>query len=124
MPRSTVEVTARYHPTGDRFLTREYTKNGEHRRFKIDHETAVMVQEHIKAEGTGPGQVIFPVRLFASTEAAGRTRLTQAEIDSLGCGVQTVERRLRARPEARSDRPGGPGVVARLAERPDRVPWR
>ena len=26
--RSTVEVTAKYHPTGDRFLTREYTKNG------------------------------------------------------------------------------------------------
>jgi integrase len=30
--RSTVEVTAKYHPTGDRFLTGEYTKNGEHAR--------------------------------------------------------------------------------------------
>jgi len=33
---------------------------------------------------SGPGQVIFPVRLFASTEAAGRDRLTQEEIDALG----------------------------------------
>lgn len=82
--RSTVEVTARYHPTGGRFLTREYTKNGEHRRFKIDHAVSVMVQEHIAENGIGPGQVIFPVRLFASTEAAGRDRLTQEEIDALG----------------------------------------
>jgi integrase len=82
--RSTVEVTAKYHPTGDRFLTREYTKNGEHRRFKIDHAVSEMVREHIALHGIGPGQVIFPVRLFASTEAAGRDRLTQEEIDARG----------------------------------------
>ncbi|MFY9671260.1 MAG: hypothetical protein WAK44_25190, partial [Trebonia sp.] len=45
--RSTVEVTAKYHPTGDRFLTRAYTKNGEHRRFKVDHAVSEMVLEHI-----------------------------------------------------------------------------
>ena len=73
--RSTVEVTSRYHPTGDRFLTREYTKNGEHRRFRIDHAVSLMVQEHIAENGIGPRQVIFPVRLFASTEAAGRAGL-------------------------------------------------
>jgi len=82
--RSTVEVTAKYHPTGDRFLTREYTKNGEHRRFKVDHEASEMVHEHITLYGIGPRQVIFPVRLFASTEAAGRDRLSQEEIDALG----------------------------------------
>ena len=82
--RSTVEVTARYHPTGDRFLTREYTKNGEHRRFRIDHAVSLMVQEHIAENGIGPRQVIFPIRLFASTEAAGRARLSEDEIDALG----------------------------------------
>ena len=82
--RSTVEVTAQYHPTGDRFLTREYTKNGEHRRFKIDHAVSDIVREHIALHGIGPGQVIFPVRLFASTEAARRARLTAEEIDALG----------------------------------------
>jgi hypothetical protein len=36
-----------------------------------------MVQEHIASHGIGPGELIFPVRLFASTEAAARERLTQ-----------------------------------------------
>jgi integrase len=54
--RSTVEVTAKYHPTGNRFLTREYTKNGAHRRFKIDHETSKIVQQLIKAEGIVPAR--------------------------------------------------------------------
>jgi len=34
--KSTVEITAEFHPEGHRFLTRSYTKNGDHRRFKID----------------------------------------------------------------------------------------
>ena len=43
-----------------------------------------MAREHIALHGIGPGQAIFPVRLFASTEAAGRARLTEEEIDALG----------------------------------------
>lgn len=82
--RSTVEVTAKYHPTGDRFLTREYTKNGEHRRFKIDPAVSEMVREHVVRHGIGAGQVVFPVRLFAATEAAGRERLSGEEISALG----------------------------------------
>ena len=42
--KSTVEVTADFHPDGYRFLTRRYTKNGEHRRMKIDAEVAEMVR--------------------------------------------------------------------------------
>ena len=113
--RSTVEVTAKYHPTGDRFLMREYTKNGEHRRFKVDHAVSEMVPEHITLHGIGLGQVIFPVRLFASTEAAGRDRLTQEQIDALGFTDEL--------PNGRRYKHGGAGVVTRPAERPDRVPW-
>jgi hypothetical protein len=144
-----VEVTAKYHPTGDRFLTREYTKNGEHGRFKVDHAVSEMVREHTALHGIGPGQVIFPVRLFASTEAAGRDRLTQEQIDALGFtdelpngrrykhgrlgGYVTAKCRRRgqavqlglcARPQAPPDWTVGAGVVTRLAERPDRVPGR
>jgi integrase len=82
--KSTVEVTAEFHPDGQRFLTRQYTKNGEHRRFKIDHAVTGMVQEHIATCGIGPGQLIFPVRLFTSTEPAGRARLAPEEIEALG----------------------------------------
>jgi integrase len=41
--KSTVEVTAEFHPEGHRFLTRSYTKNGGHRRFKIDAVVSEMV---------------------------------------------------------------------------------
>ena len=135
--RSTVEVTAKYHPTGDRFLTREYTKNGEHRRFKVDHAVSEMVRDHIALHEIGPGQVIFPVRLFASTEAAGRDRFTQEELDALGStdelpngrrykhgtlgGYVTAKCRCRgqwssglcARPQAPPDRTVGAGLPFR-----------
>ena len=82
--KSTVEVTAEFHPEGHRFLTRSYTKNGGHRRFKIDAVVSEMVQEHIEKDGIGPGQLIFPVRLFAKREASGKPRLSQDELDALG----------------------------------------
>ena len=83
--KSTVEVTADFHPDGYRFLTRQYTKNGEHRRMKIDAEVADMVREHIAANSIGQGQLIFPVRLFAArTVAARRERMSEEEMDALG----------------------------------------
>ena len=83
--KSTVEVTADFHPDGYRFLTRRYTKNGEHRRMKIDAEVVEMVREHIAANSIGPGQLIFPVRLFAArTMAARRERMSEEEMEALG----------------------------------------
>lgn len=83
--KSTVEVTADFHPEGFRFLTRQYTKNGEHRRMRIDAEVAAMVQEHIAANGIGPGELIFPVRLFVSRMVATRReRLSDEELVALG----------------------------------------
>ena len=43
-----------------------------------------MVQEHIEKHGIGPGQLIFPVRLFAKREASGKPRLSKDELDVLG----------------------------------------
>ena len=83
--KSTVEVTADFHPDGNRFLTRQYTKNGEHRRMKIDADVADTVREHIVVNGIGPGQLIFPVRLFAArTVAARRERMSDQEMEALG----------------------------------------
>jgi len=82
--KSTVEVTAEFHPEGHRFLTRSYTKNGGHRRFRIDAVVSEMIQEHIEKHGIGPGQLIFPVRLFAKREASGKPRLSKDELDMLG----------------------------------------
>lgn len=82
--KSTVEVTAEFHPEGHRFLTRSYTKNGDHRRFKIDAAVSKMVQEHIEEHDIKQGQIIFPVRLFAKREATGKPRMSQDELDALG----------------------------------------
>jgi hypothetical protein len=43
-----------------------------------------MVQEHIEKNDIGPGQLIFPVRLFAKREASGKPRLSNDELDVLG----------------------------------------
>jgi integrase len=82
--KSTVEVTAEFHPEGFRFLNRAYTKNGEHRRFKIDHSISVMVQQHIAENGIGPGQLIFPVRLFTRRDVSRRQRMSPDELAALG----------------------------------------
>jgi integrase len=78
--KSTVEVTAE----GFRFLNRAYTKNGEHRRFKIDHSISVMVQDHIAENGIGPGQLIFPVRLFITRDVSRRERVSADALAALG----------------------------------------
>jgi integrase len=82
--KSTVEVTAEFHPEGYRFLTRSYTKNGDHRRFKIDGSVSGMVLKHIEEHGIKKGDLIFPVRLFAKREASGRPRMSQDEVNALG----------------------------------------
>ena len=52
---------------------------------KIDAEVAEMVREHVAANGIGPGQLIFPVRLFAArTMAARRERISEEEMEVLG----------------------------------------
>lgn len=83
--KSTVEVTAEFHPEGFRFLNRKYTKNGEHRRFKIDHSVSLMIQQHITGNGIQPGQLIFPIRLFTTRAVAGRRdRMSHEEMEALG----------------------------------------
>jgi hypothetical protein len=80
---STADIEANSKETCARHLTLHVIpyigkqRVAEHRRFKVDHAVSEMVREHIALHGIGPGQVIFPVRLFASAEAAGRDRHPQ-----------------------------------------------
>jgi integrase len=79
--RSTVEVSRQFHPTGGRFYTRPYTKNGEHRRFKIGRPLVEKIRAHVKQHGMAPGDLIFPVRLFMSDTAwVNLPRCTEEEI--------------------------------------------
>jgi hypothetical protein len=56
---------------------------GKQRVAEVSRETIHRLLTVVLKE-EGASQVIFPVRLFASTEAAGRAWLTEDEIDALG----------------------------------------
>jgi len=83
--RSTVEVSRQFHPTGGRFYTRPYTKNGEHRRFKIGRPLVEKIHAHVQKHGMKPGDLVFPVRLFMPNTAWVNTpRYTEEEMLEAG----------------------------------------
>ena len=64
--RSTVYITARYHPSGKAgWLTKPHPKNGDWRRFTISKQMCQAVQEHIEEYGLGPDDLLFPQWMFA-----------------------------------------------------------
>lgn len=64
--RSTVYVTAKYHPSGKAgWLTKPNPKNGDWRRFTISKQMSQAVQEHIEEYGLGPDDLLFPQWMFA-----------------------------------------------------------
>lgn len=81
--RSTVEVAKQFHPTGGRFVTRPYTKNGEHRRFKVGRPLVEKIRAHVQQHGMKPGDLIFPVRLFMPDTAwVNLPRCTTEEMEA------------------------------------------
>jgi len=71
----------KFHPTGGRFYTRPYTKNGEHRRFKVGRPLVDKIHAHIHEHGMKPGDLIFPVRLFMPDTAwVNMPRCTEEEM--------------------------------------------
>ena len=64
--RSTVYITAKYHPSGKAgWLTKPHPKNGDWRRFTISKQMCQAVQEHIETYGLGPEDLLFPQWMFA-----------------------------------------------------------
>jgi integrase len=64
--RSTVYVTARYHPSGKAgWLTKPNPKNGDWRRFTISKQMCQAVQEHIEEYSLSSDDLLFPQWMFA-----------------------------------------------------------
>ena len=57
--RAVVQVDPKFHPDGERFLVKEYPKDGEYRCLKLSKQLADKVEAHIKHSGLGPDDVIF-----------------------------------------------------------------
>jgi hypothetical protein len=59
--RTVVQVDPKFHPTGGRFLVKEYPKDKEYRRLKLSTQLAGKLSTHIQSGSLGPGDLLFPM---------------------------------------------------------------
>ena len=57
--RTVVQVDPKFHPTGGRFLVKEYPKDKEYRRLKLSTQLTAKIAAHTKDANRGPGDLIF-----------------------------------------------------------------
>jgi integrase len=81
--RSVVKVSRQHHPQGKTFLVRDYTKNGQTRRLKLDRAVVDLVHRHVIEHGIAETDLIFSVELVVPPRRT-KPRLTEEEIRALG----------------------------------------
>jgi hypothetical protein len=54
-----VELSPRFHPTGGRFLVKEYPKDQEHRRFKLSGQIVKKIKAFVDVYGIGDDDLLF-----------------------------------------------------------------
>ncbi|GAB2513972.1 tyrosine-type recombinase/integrase [Nocardiopsis aegyptia] len=59
--RAVVEVNPEFHPTGGRFLVKEYPKGHEYRRFKLSTQIVRKLQEHVAGRRLRSDDLLFPM---------------------------------------------------------------
>ena len=67
--RAVVQVDPKFHPAGERFLVKEYPKDGEYRCLKLSKQLAGKVEARVKDYGLGPDDLIFAMPPQASPAA-------------------------------------------------------
>lgn len=70
--RAVVELTPTFHPTGGRFLVKEYPKDGEFRRFKLTSRITDKIAAHIAEHDIGPDDLLFSAKYYTGLERAPR----------------------------------------------------
>jgi hypothetical protein len=78
--RSVVKVPREHHPQGKTFLVRDYTKNGQTRRLKLDGAVVELVHGHVAEHGIGGREVIFPAELVVPPPQRSKPRLTEEQV--------------------------------------------
>ena len=79
--RAVVEVPAEEHPSGGRFLVKDYPKDKEYRRLKLSAQITAKTVAHIRARGLGPDDLLFSYQ--APDRPATRRRLAVIETAGL-----------------------------------------
>ena len=67
--RTVVQIDPKFHPTGQRFLVKQYPKDGECRRLKLSQQLTAKLATHISAEGLGEDDLLFTMPLPDSPAA-------------------------------------------------------
>jgi integrase len=60
--RAVVEVNPKYHPTGGRFLVKDYPKDREYRRFKLSEQIVDKLHAYVQANGFDANDLLFTMR--------------------------------------------------------------
>lgn len=57
--RAVIELDPAEHPSGGRFLVKDYPKDKEYRRFKLSQQITDKIAAHVTANHLGPGDLLF-----------------------------------------------------------------
>jgi integrase len=79
--RTVVQVDPKFHPSGGRFLVKDYPKDKEYRCLKLSKQLADKLRTHIQSSALGPGDLIFPMP--PQDSPAARLRVV-SDVASLG----------------------------------------
>jgi integrase len=79
--RVAVELVARFHPTGDRFLIKDYPKDREHRRIKLAVHIAEQLHAHIAEHHLAAGELLFTPTLLLPHADPSHRQLVNKDID-------------------------------------------
>lgn len=60
--RAVVEINPKFHPTGNRFLVKDYPKDKDYRRFKLSVQIVNKLKVHRDAEQLGRDDLLFAIR--------------------------------------------------------------
>ena len=79
--RVAVELVARFHRTGGRFLIKDYPKDREHRRIKLAAHIADQLQAHITEHGLGPDGLLFSPDLLLPQAQPSHLQIVKEGVD-------------------------------------------
>jgi hypothetical protein len=78
--RAVVEVNAKFHPSGGRFLVKDYPKDGEYRRLKLTSQIVAKLQAYVRERGLSDGDLVFAMpdrspalKMLPNPDRLGRT---------------------------------------------------
>jgi integrase len=77
--RAVVELAPEFHPTGGRFLVKQYPKDGEYRRFKLSKQIVAKLKAHVEAQGLEMDGLFFQFRVEDTGPAVRKIRTTPPE---------------------------------------------